>query len=201
MNHLTQFFLWLLLVCPLAASAQQGDVAATASNTSGSAPADAAQFDFLLGQWALEVRPKVNSLVAMIHGTPRLVGTWKAWRAADGLGVEDEVRIFDASGNPISLNKSHRSYIGSGGLWKISGLDASHSRTSEATGKWLDGEMHLDGRFTDADGQPTLTRTRYYGITADGFHMQQDRSIDNGQSWDEAALTIDARRAAATATP
>jgi hypothetical protein len=30
--------------------------------------------------------------------------------------------------------------------------------------------------------------------------MQQDRSSDNGQTWDEATLVIEAKRVAATAT-
>ena len=61
--------------------------------------------------------------------------------------------------------------------------------------------MHMEGQFVDPQDKPTLTRTRYFDIGADGFRMQQDRSTDNGQSWDEGVLTIDAKRTAATATP
>ena len=186
----------LLLSLPGAGFAQHAPTAPAAATV----PAQAKQFDFLLGQWELEVHPKVSGLVAMIHGTPRLVGTWKAWRAVDGLGIEDEMRIVDASGNPISLNRAQRVYAAAEGLWKISGHDVTRGRSSEAKGKWQDGEMHVDGQVTDADGK-TLTRTRYYGITADGFHMQQDRSTDNGQTWEERSLTIDAKRVAATAVP
>ncbi len=46
-----------------------------------------------------------------------------------------------------------------------------------------------------------MTRTRYYDITADAFRMQQDRSTDNGKTWEEGVLTIDAKRVAASATP
>jgi hypothetical protein len=98
------------------------------------------------------------------------------------------------------LNRAQRVYAPAEGLWKISGRDVTRGRSSDATGKWQGGEMRVDGYFTDAEGK-TLTRTRYYGITADGFHMQQDRSTDNGQSWEEGSLTIDARRVAATAAP
>jgi len=186
----------LVLSLPVASFAQQ----ASAAPVGVSAPAEAKQFDFLLGQWEIDVHPKVSGLAAMIHGTPRLVGTWKAWRSADGLGVEDEMRIVDASGNPISLSRAQRVYAVAEGIWKINGHDVTRGRSSAATGKWQDGEMHVDGNFTDVDGK-TLTRTRYYGITADGFHMQQDRSSDNGQTWEEGSLTIDAKRVAATAAP
>jgi hypothetical protein len=196
MNRLHLLFLSLVLTFPLAAVAQHGDDAATPS----SAPAEARQFDFLLGQWQLDVRPKVSGLAAMIHGAPRLVGTWKAERSADGLGIDDEMRIVDASGNPISLTRAHRIYSGSEGQWKISGQDVTHARNSEATAKWLGGEMHVEGHSADAGSDPSSTRTRYFDISADSFRMRQDRSSDNGQTWDEGTLTIDAKRVAATAT-
>lgn len=199
MNRLPLFFLSLFLICPVVTLAQHSDEAAAAS--SGSTPAEAKQFDFLLGKWQIEVRPKVSGLAAMIHGAPRLVGTWKASRTADGLGVEDEMRIMDASGNPISLSRALRTYSKTDARWKISGTDVTHASSSEATGQWHGGEMHLDGRSTDAEGKLMLTRTRYTNITTDGFRMQQDRSTDSGQTWEEGSLTIDAKRAATTATP
>jgi hypothetical protein len=186
----------LIVSLPLRGVAQQ----APAGPVAVAAPAEAKQFDFLLGQWELEVHPKVSGLAAMIHGTPRLVGTWKAWRVAHGPGIEDEMRIVDASGNPISSSRAQRVYADAQGLWTISGQDLTRGRTSSAKGKWQDGEMHVDGHFADA-GREILTRTRFYGITADAFHMQQDRSTDNGQTWENGSLTIDAKRVAATAAP
>jgi hypothetical protein len=197
MNLLRVFFLVLLFASPISAIAQHAGAAA--AMPASSAPGEAGQFDFLLGQWELDVHPKVSGLVAMIHGTPRLVGTWKAQRSSDGLGIEDELSIMDASGNPISLSRALRTYVKSEQRWKVSGTDVTHATTSEASGQWLAGEMRLDGRSTDADGKLVLTRTRYTNITLDGFRMLQDRSIDNGESWNEAVLTIDARRVAATA--
>ena len=63
------------------------------------------------------------------------------------------------------------------------------------------GEMRMDGHFIEGDGKTIQTRTRYFDIGADAFRMQQDRSEDDGKTWDEAVLTIDATRTAATATP
>jgi hypothetical protein len=186
----------LILSLPIPGFAQHAPAAPVAA----AALAEAKQFDFLLGQWELEVHPKVSGLAAMIHGTPRLVGTWRAWRAVHGLGIEDEMRIVDASGNPIALNRAQRVYAAAEGIWNISGHDVTRGRTSDAKGKWQNSEMHVDGHFTDA-GDTILTRTRFYGITANAFHMQQDRSTDNGQTWENGSLTIDARRVAATAAP
>jgi hypothetical protein len=162
-------------------------------------PAESKQFDFLLGQWELEVHPKVSGIAAAIHGSPRLVGTWKAWRALDGLAVEDELRIVDASGNPISLSHALRTYSKNESRWKVGGLDAYRARFSESSGQLQGGEMRLNGRGFDPEGHPVLTRVRYYDIGANGFRMQQDRSNDEGRSWDEGVLTLVAKRVAPAA--
>jgi hypothetical protein len=198
-KKLSLLLLTVVLALPNTGLAQQhGSGGATPPPTS--APAEAKQFDFLIGQWELEVKPKVNSLAAMIHGAPKLVGSWKAWRGFDGFGVEDELRIVDASGNPMSLNQALRVYDRNQNRWTIVGLDIYRARISNSTAQWQGGEMRLDSNGTDSEGKPYLSRTRYFGITADAFRMQQDRSSDNGQTWDEATLVIEAKRVAATAT-
>lgn len=197
-TKLSSLILMLVLALPNAGFAQQHGSGGAAPPTS--APAEAKQFDFLIGQWELEVKPKVNSLAAMIHGAPKLVGSWKAWRGFDGFGVEDELRIVDASGNPMSLNQALRVYDRNQNRWTIVGLDVYRARVSNSTAQWQGGEMRLDGNGTDSEGKPFLSRTRYFGITPDAFRMQQDHSSDNGQTWDEATLVIEAKRVAGTAT-
>jgi hypothetical protein len=157
---------------------------------------ETAQFDFLIGQWDLQVKPKVSSLVAMIHGAPQLTGTMKANRCLDGLGVEDELRVVDTSGNPISLTRSMKVFDGANKRWTIIGIDAYRARSSTSTAQWQDGQMRTEGQGTDADGTAILSRTRYFDITPDSYRMQQDRSHDDGKTWDEAVLVIDAKRTA-----
>lgn len=173
------------------AHAQHG---AASPGVGAAAPAEAAQFDFLVGQWELEVTPKASGLAAMIHGAPRLVGSWKAWKAFDGQGVDDELRILDASGNPKSLNHSLRIYDAKGQRWLVTGLDVNRARFSSSSGQWQAGEMRLEGGGQTAEGKPVLTRTRFMEITPDRFKMRQDRSYDNGANWEEGTLTIVARR-------
>ena len=183
----------LLSCLPAVAPAQQGPPPSTTP------PAEARQFDFLIGQWELEVKPKVSSLAAMIHGAPKLVGSWKGWRSLDGFGVEDELRIVDASGNPMSMSKALRVYDRNKNHWTIVGLDVYGARVSNSTAQWKDSEMRVDGSGVDGEGKPYVSRTRYFGIGTDAFRMQQDRSFDNGQTWDEATLAIEAKRVAASA--
>lgn len=164
------------------------------------APArESAQFDFLVGQWELEVTRKVGGLAAMIHETPKLVGSWKAWRAFDGFGIDDELRIVDASGNPLTLAHAQRVWDPKARQWLVGTLDVYRARLTSASAQWQDGEMRLTGSGTGADGKPYLTRTRFYEIGPERFRMRQDRSTDNGASWDEGALNIAAKRVAAKA--
>ena len=185
------FFCIVLLVLPL------GGFAQPAGNAP---PPEAAQFDFLIGQWDLEVTPKVNGLVSMIHGKPHLLGTWKAWRAFDGLGVDDELRVVDGSGNPVALGHAQRIFDARSHAWLISTLDVYRARFSNASAKLQAiGEMRVEGSSQTPDGKPQLTRSRFDQIGPDHFRMQQDRSSDNGASWDEAVLTIVAKRVSAKA--
>lgn len=172
------------------AHAQHGGAAAALATV----PAEAAQFDFLIGQWELEVAPKASGLAAMIHGAPRLVGSWKAWKSFDGHGLDDELRIFDASGNPLSLNHSLRIFDAKARRWQVSGLDVYRARFGSSSGTWQGGEMRLEGSGQNAEGRPMLTRTRFMEITPERFKMRQDRSHDNGANWEEGALTIVAKR-------
>jgi hypothetical protein len=190
-NAMKALILSLAIALTGAAHAQHGGAAPAAATA---VPPEAAQFDFLVGQWELEVSPKVNGLAAMIHGAPKLVGSWKAWKAFDGYGLDDELRIFDASGNPLSLSHSLRIFDAKAKRWQVSGLDVYRARFGSSNGQWQDGEMRLEGSGQNAEGKPVLTRTRFLEVTADRFKMRQDRSHDNGANWEEGTLTIVAKR-------
>ncbi|HSE53686.1 MAG TPA: hypothetical protein VLB00_15955 [Gemmatimonadales bacterium] len=195
MLRLTRLSL-LVVVVPCSVQAQHG---AGASQAPVSAPAEARQHDFLVGQWELVVKVPPAGLAQRIHGVPRLVGTWKAWRAFDGFGVEDELRITDEAGNPRSLSHALRYYDRSARTWKITVLDVYRGRLTSATGEWKDGRMVQNGQGTDPEGKPVLVRSRFHDITPTSFKWQQDRSSDNGKSWTEGTLRIEARRVAAAA--
>ena len=192
MTRLQRTLVTVVLLAGLGSShAQQG---------AGSvAPPEVAQFDFLIGQWDIEVTPKVSGLVAMIHGSPHLLGSWKAWRAFDGFGVDDEVRVVDGGGNPVNLSRALRVYDAKAHRWAVETLDVYGARFSAATAQWQGGEMHVTGSGSMPDGKAYVSRTRFYEIAPDHFKMRQDRSYDNGANWDEGAITISAKRVAAKA--
>jgi len=185
-----------LLMFATAVQAQHGGGGASTRT----APAEANQFAFLVGQWELAVRPKASTLAMKIHGVPKLAGTWKAWRAFDGFGIEDELRITDASGNPLTLSHAMRNYDGAAKRWTTTTLDVYRGVFTPSTANWRDGKMTVTSRGVDGDGKAYVSRATYSDITPTSFRFRQDRSMDGGQEWTEGVLTIDAKRVAASAS-
>jgi hypothetical protein len=181
------------LALPAAAVAQHA-----APNLSAVPPREATQFDFLVGEWSLVVHPPVSTLVAKLHGIANLSGTWKAWRAFDGWGIEDELRIVDASGNPHAFVHAMRVYDVPARHWTASTLDVYASRFGSSMAEWKDGEMTVTSHGMTADGKPTVARTRFYDITPAAFEYQQEQSTDGGRTW-TTTLRMEAKRVAATA--
>jgi hypothetical protein len=163
-----------------------------------SAPAEAKQFDFLVGQWSLVVKPRATSLGQRIHGVPKLIGTWKAWRALDGWGITDELRITDASGNPRGLSSAIRMYDAAARRWTSSAADAYRGVFTTSAAEWRDGRMTVSSSGTDEAGKAYLSRSRFGSITPTAFIYEQERSADGGKTWDRT-LTIEAKRVAAAA--
>jgi hypothetical protein len=162
-------------------------------------PREAAQFNFLVGQWELSVKPAATSLAQRVHGTPKLTGTWKGWRALDGWGIEDELRITDASGNPMALTHALRLYDVTAAKWKTSAVDPYRSIITSSTAEWRGAEMLTSSQGKDAEGKPYLSRGTFSKISPSTFRYIQQRSTDNGKTWNDN-LTIDAKRVSATAT-
>jgi hypothetical protein len=193
--------LWIVLavlIAPVPVRAQHGGGAAAAPAVKP-APREAAQFNFLVGQWELDVHPVATTLAQKIHGMPKIVGTWKGWRGLDGYGIEDEMRITDKSGNPMSLTHAVRYYDANAKRWSSMTLDVYRGTFNPSSAEWRNGEMIVMGRGTDRDGKTYMARSTYSKITAGSFRFTQERSTDNGKSWKES-LTIDAKRVAATAS-
>ncbi len=189
----------LLLAILVLAGPVHAQHGAAAPLTQRTPPREAAQFEFLVGQWELDARPRASGLAARLHGAPRLVGSWKAWRALDGFGITDELRLTDESGNPRVLTHTVRYYSVTDRRWSTSSLDVYRGIFTSANAEWRDGRMLVSSRGTDAEGRAYLSRTRFYEISGSGFRVQIDRSYDDGRSWTEGVLRIQAKRVSSTA--
>lgn len=190
----------LLLILPLASFSPAVALSQRSGGAAQSTVApEASQFDFLIGLWEVTVTPKPVGLAQRIHGAPRLAGTWKAWRTATGGGIEDELRIVDRSGNPVSLTRATRSFDVARKRWTQTLLDVNRGRSTAAEGTGTTGAITLTGRGTDAEGKPIMLRRRFFDITPTSFTYQTDQSTDGGRTWDEGVLKMEARRVAAVA--
>jgi hypothetical protein len=172
-----------------------GPPAASAAGRAGvPAAPEARQFDFLIGQWQVSGTVKTSGLLALIHGRPKLLGSWKAWRVADGHGIEDELTLTDASGNPASAVHFTRTFSREENCWKITGRDTYHGSAAPATARWQGDEMLVMGSGASPQGKHYRSLTHYAAITPLSFRMVQDRSYDEGKTWEAAAVTLDVRR-------
>jgi hypothetical protein len=174
--------------------------ASSGGRSVATAPAEARRYDFLIGEWSLDVRPAASGLAARIHGAPKFSGTWKAWRAFDGWGVEDELRIVDTQGALRSVAHAMRVFDQAAGRWSQTTLDVLRARFLPSTAEWKGKEMVVTAAAKDQDGKDHLARVRFFEITATGFRYEQARSYDQGRTWEDPTLKITARRTAAAAT-
>ena len=181
---------------PSQARGQHGGGAAAPTTA---APKEATQFDFLVGQWELVAVPKATTLAQRLHGAPKLPGTWKAWRALDGFGIEDELRLTDASGNPVLFAHHVRFFESAKRRWSVSGVDVYKGMLTTSSAEWKNGEMTVTGSGTEADGRAYISRAVFTKITPSTFTYRLDRSYDNGKEWTEGVTRIDAKRVSATA--
>lgn len=172
-----------------------GTPAASAAGAAGVAAPEARQFDFLIGQWQVSGEVKTSGLVALIHGRPKLVGSWKAWQVADGHTIEDDLTLTDAAGNPSSAVHYTRTFSREENCWKITGRNTKTGSAPPATARWQGDEMLMMGSGTSPDGKRYRSRTHFAAITPVSFRVVQDRSYDDGKTWEAAAVTLDVRRA------
>jgi len=134
------------------------------------------------------------AVAARLHGAPRLSGTWKAWRAFDGWGIQDELRIVDAGGNLQSLTHALRVYDATAQRWSQMGLDVLRARYNPSIAEWNGREMVITTSATDQEGKPHLVRVRFFDIGATAFKYEQARSYDGGKKWDDPLLTMSASK-------
>ncbi len=188
----------ICLLIPRTATAQHGGGGGGAPPPPV-APKEGTQFDFLVGQWEVIGQPQATTLAQRIHGVAKLPGTWKAWRAMDGWGIQDELRLTDPSGNPVLIAHTVRYFDTAAKRWQLSGVDVYKGIVSSSSAHWTAGQMVVNGTGKDADGKAFISRATFSKITPTSFTYRLDRSYDNGVKWTEGVTRIDAKRVAAVA--
>jgi hypothetical protein len=142
-------------------------------------------FDYLLGDWEF-------TATSLEFGPGR--GYWSAVRLAEGAQILDEYRVVGDSGETYYASSTLRGYNAVLDQWELVSAEAGTGLQNRGTGRKVGAEMHIEQRFGEMGGTPSVWRIRYYDIRPDRFSWAADRSLDGGTTWERNHLQIEARR-------
>jgi hypothetical protein len=145
------------------------------------APPEAAQFDFLIGDWNAVVTYTVPGKEPLVFNA-RWHNTWivngyavmQEWRGPYATGAE--FRYFDPT-----LHKWTGYNLYSGSAWK------------ETWAEWQEDKMAVYSKGEGPQGE-FLNRETYYDIHADSISLRSDRSFDDGATWKPHTFSIEMTR-------
>jgi hypothetical protein len=147
----------------------------------------ASAFDFLLGDWEVEMQ-------VIPEGAP--IGpraTVRAYRFLDGTAILDEWRHFDQAGNVAFRGASFRTLVPGTDHWYVVWMMAGAEGYSELTAQPAQGEVRTTGRGRDAGGE-LLERGRFFDISEGAFSFSLARSYDGGTTWRSPFVALRATR-------
>jgi len=148
----------------------------------------ASAFDFLLGDWDVEMQ------VLPQGATIGRRATLRASRFLDGTAILDELRHLDQAGEHIVFRGSaFRTFVPETGHWYVIWMMAGVEGYSELTAELLQGEVRTTGRGRDPGGE-LVERGRYFDITDRSFSFTLERSYDGGTTWIRPFVTFRATR-------
>ena len=158
-------------------------------------PPEASQFDFLVGEWTVDVTSKAP-------GTPPQYRGWRAAKTLNGLGIVDEYGVADDAGRIVFAGTTLRVFDTKAATWTMRYVDqfaGETGRWSELEGVKQGQEMHVEQRGQGPDGRTTILKIRYYNIQPNHFSRAADQSSDGGAAWVRDYLRIEATRRSKTA--
>ena len=156
----------------------------TAEQIEASYKAHQDEFDYLLGDW---------EFTAVSKEWGKMRGLWSAVRLVEGQ-ILDEYRIVGDKGETIYVTTTVRAYNAVLDRWELIGMDEGNGLNDVGTARRVGSEMHIEQKFGVMSPNPTIRKIRYYAIRPDGFSWTSDLSRDNGKTWIQNELQIEARR-------
>ncbi len=145
------------------------------------APAETAQFDFVIGDWDVWITWTPE------NGEPQsYAAKWHNHWIIDGFAVMQEWR------GPYITGAEFRFYDPQKKGWYGHNIYVGNEWKS-TTAEYKDGKMMV---YIDKAGPKGdfINRETYFDITADTFKMKSDRSYDGGETWETGAYSMTATR-------
>lgn len=146
--------------------------------------AEAKQFDFLIGDWAVEAtRYREDETPAFIY-----LATWIARHLNEGRMVMDDFKALGPTGQPLSSFVTLRTYSEVTKRWEMVGLQALQPTIpTEWHGTAKDAEMLLDAIASLPNGKRVHTKIRFFEIAPNSFTWESSMSVDQGNTWRKTA--------------
>ncbi len=148
------------------------------------APLETAQLNFLIGEW--DCIQKVKLADGSFRDQTAL---WKAYYSLNGFAIQDE--WYGSGGYQGS---TWRSYDPNSQQWVMTYMQANSSTHWLMRGQFRDGEFHAEFNGETPAGQTFRQRIRFYNIAEDRFSWAADRTFDEGKTWIEDVMLIEAKR-------
>jgi hypothetical protein len=157
------------------------------------APPELSQFAFLIGSWRCEVCVKGTD-----GAWQRYEATWVGRYILDGYVIADEYRMTNELGELVVHGMNFRSYHVTNKSWMMRWLDATRSSWVELGSERLGGVQvspeTITFKLVDLFAPDAISRVTFSNMSADHFTWREDKSVDQGTTWNEF-VTIEARRA------
>lgn len=162
----------------------------TVANYVKGPPVQAAEFDFLIGEWdAQTTRYAPDGGIAFEH-----TALWRACHLHDKRIVLDDYVAYGPDGTAIGSFATLRTYCEDTSQWEMTFVVAQQKiLLTSFVGQKVGNEMHLRAAGRDLEGKPVEARVRFYNIANDRFEWEQELSVDGGSTWQRDVL-IHARR-------
>lgn len=157
------------------------------------APAETAQFAFLIGEWECTTRSVKPDGSGFNEGS----ATWKGYWILGGWAMQDDWERALPDGR-VFRGTNIRSFNPQTGKW-----DNRWLASGSLQWKYFEAEKQGDtmvmigGEGRDPAGRDYIDRNVFHEIGDDSWKWRKDRSFDGGKTWLEGVSFIEARRSGA----
>jgi hypothetical protein len=154
------------------------------------APAETAQFAFLIGTWDCSTRSMKPDGSGFNEGS----GTWTGYWILGGWAIQDDWERALPDGR-IFRGTNVRSFNPRTGKWDNRWLASGTLQwTYFEAEKQGDTMVMIGGEGKDRAGRDYVDRNVFHEIGSESWKWRKDRSFDGGQTWVEGVSFIEARR-------
>lgn len=149
-------------------------------------------FEFLVGKWICDVRiPQPDG------ATLALRADWRGLRILGQTAILDEFTLWGADGAVVMRGVNIRVFDVATQSWSMKWLNATEMQWFDLGPEELGGVRVSEARieFQMRHKADEIHRIVFSEISPTRFRWQAARTLDEGRTWSDAIMTIEARRA------